>query len=364
VPPGDRKPLRVLQSSADPTRSGSVNPYTALLVASLPREEVRAEFFRWSAALTSRYDLLHMHWPEHMVRSPSRLRQVVKSSAMGLLLLRLRLQDKAVVRTVHNVRPHEETGPVQNWLLDQLESMTTTWVILNDTTPTPDPSRTVLIPHGHYRDSYHPVPGIQPEPGRLLTFGLIRQYKGIEGLLNAFRRLPESEGLSLFLAGRPDSAATREGVSRIAGTDPRINLDLRFLDEPELTAGIQRAEMVVLPYRDMHNSGAALLALSLNRPIIVPSTPTTEQLVKEFGSEWVVTYDGELDDRILSTAIADVRARSRAVEGVDMHTRDWSVLGQQLAAVYRDAVSRRGSRSARRRASRSVTPRPSASPPP
>ena len=205
VPPGERKPLRVLQSSADPSRSGSVNPYTKLLVESLPREEVRAEYFRWSAALTSRYDLLHVHWPEHMVRSPSRLRQVAKSSAMALLLLRLRLRDTAVVRTVHNVRPHEETSPLQNWLLDRLDSMTSTWVILNDTTPTPDPSRTVLIPHGHYRDSYHPVAGgsaatrsaadVRPHPA---VQGDRRPPRGLPAAARERRALPRPGGPAGF----------------------------------------------------------------------------------------------------------------------------------------------------------------------
>lgn len=335
------RPLVVVQSYADPARSGFMNPFKVLLVDSLPDARIRAEYFRWRAALLSRFDVLHIHWPEHLIRSSSRWRQLAKVSAMAVLLLRLRMRRTAIVRTVHNVRPHEAATRLEDWMLERLNTMTTAWVIMNDTTLTPDLEHTVLIPHGHYRDWYHPRSGVKQLRGRLLTFGLIRQYKGIEGLVRAFRSLPDGDRLSLAIAGKPDSAATGESVARMAGDDPRIELDLRYLDDEELTTAIQEAEAVILPYREMHNSGSALLALSLDRPIVVPSSATTEQLVEEFGDEWVITYQGELDDRVLADALDAVRTRTRGVEGVDMRTRDWASMGLALAAVYEDAVSRR-----------------------
>ena len=50
----------------------------------------------------------------------------------------------------------------------------------------------------------------------------------------------------------------------------------------------------MLPYRHMHNSGAALTALSLDRPVLVPETDVNRDLARETGPGWVVTFAGEL----------------------------------------------------------------------
>src|SRR5690606_20440538 len=94
--------------------------------------------------------------PENSLRHPRRIARAVKTLLFALFLLRLRLQGKAVVRTVHNVQPHESGTRAERRLLARLESMTTLWIILNEKTATPDAGRTVLVPHGHYRDWYTP----------------------------------------------------------------------------------------------------------------------------------------------------------------------------------------------------------------
>ena len=62
--------------------------------------------------------------------------------------------------------------------------------------------------------------------------------------------------------------------------------------------------MVVLPYRDLLNSGVGILALSLDRPVLMPETPSSLELRNDIGSEWVMTYEGELTPQVLSRALA------------------------------------------------------------
>ncbi len=69
---------------------------------------------------------------------------------------------------------------------------------------------------------------------------------------------------------------------------------------------------MVLPYREMHNSGAALTALSLNRPVLVPDNEVNRELAEEVGPGWVFRYDGELTGRHLLDALAAHRARPPA----------------------------------------------------
>lgn len=333
------RPLRVLQLLADPQRSDRPveNPYTALLIDSLPPERVQTAYFRWARILTERFDVLHVHWPENSLRHTRPLARLVKTGLFALFLARVRLQRTAVVRTLHNVRPHEEGSRAERRLLRRLDALTTLWIVLNETTPTPDSGRTVLIPHGHYREWYTPDAAIAPVAGRLLNFGMIRRYKGTEDLVSAFRAIDDASGLSLRVVGSAEDPAMAARLRALAADDPRITLDLRFVDDQTLADEVSASELVVLPYRAMHNSGAALMALSLDRPVIVPSSAATELLADEAGPGWVTTFDGPLDSEALTALI--VRARSAGRAGrPDLSARDWTALGSQLVDAYERAV--------------------------
>src|SRR3546814_10110494 len=57
------------------------------------------------------------------------------------------------------------------------------------------------------------------------------------------------------------------------------------------------ADAVVLPYRDIVNSGSALLALSRFRPVIAPRLGSLIELQGQVGEDWLWLYDGPLTGR-------------------------------------------------------------------
>ena len=104
-----------------------------------------------------------------------------------------------------------------------------------------------------------------------------------------------------------------------------------------------QAELVVLPYREMHNSGAALLALSLATPVLVPDNPVTRALAREVGEEWVRTYRGEVTAEALVEALCHVRQIPPGCRP-DLSARDWATAVRSHLAVYEAAMCRaRGS---------------------
>lgn len=281
---------------------------------------------------------MHFHWPEYMARHRSPLLRGVKCLLLWLFILRVRIARAALVRTVHNVAPHEVGPPLERWVLSHLDSATTMWIVLNAATPTVAPSRTRLLPHGHYRDWYQLQDATSSVPGQILTFGLQRAYKGTNTLIEAFGALPRASEFQLRICGKPATTQDRAEIAERAASNASVHVDLRFLTDAELAQEIGRSEVVVLPYRAMHNSGAALLALSLNRPIVVPRSAATDLLAEEFGQEWVFTYEGELSGAALQSALQRVRGTRRDHE-VDMKSRDWGHLARLLEQIYREAVS-------------------------
>jgi beta-1,4-mannosyltransferase len=329
--PGSR-PIRVLE--AFPAPGAHVNPYTFQLFDAFP-EDVEAEYFTWKRALVGDFDVFHIHWPEVKVRGATAIRSLVRGSLFLLVLVRVRLTRRALVRTLHDLRPHEAPNRLQQWVLDLCDRWTTLWIVLNRSTPVPGGAPSVLIRHGHYREWFDlstPVPTV---PGRLLNFGLVRRYKGVDRLVRAFRQLP-GEDLSLHVVGEVQDAATGKELADAAGADRRITVADAWADEDLLTREIRESELVVLPFRRITNSGSLLLALSLDRPVLAPAVGPIGEVADEVGPGWVQLFDGELDVDTLASALAAVRDVPRSVRP-DLSRRDWLPIGRQHAEAFREA---------------------------
>jgi beta-1,4-mannosyltransferase len=172
----------------------------------------------------------------------------------------------------------------------------------------------------------------------MLFFGQIRPYKQVEALIAAFRETTD-DSLALHVVGSPKSEELGLAIRRAADGDRRISLNLSHAADQELSAEIGEAELVVLAYQEMTNSGAALLALSLGRPVLVPASDATRELSNEVGPGWVLLFDGKVSGEILQSALRDLRdgSGSRA-ERPDLGQRDWSTIGRLHERVYRTAL--------------------------
>jgi beta-1,4-mannosyltransferase len=292
-----------------------------------------------------------------MLRRDGRAARLAARGRFALLMLRLQADRRiAVVRTLHNLGTHEAAGRTERLLLGWFDRRTDAWVALNEATPLPDPGRGSVVLHGDYRDWYagHEVPATVP--GRLLYFGLVRPYKGVERLLATFRELDLDDGgaeLSLHVVGRPATPQLGSLVAAACARDPRASARLDYVDDAALAREVGESELVVLPYQDMHNSGALLLALSLGRPVLVPRSAVTSALAAEVGADWVRTYPAdEGADRVADLTPDDVREALKAVREraatsrPDLSRRRWPRIAREHAEVYRRAVSRRRRRPA------------------
>ncbi|HET9657913.1 MAG TPA: glycosyltransferase [Kineosporiaceae bacterium] len=324
-----RRPV-VLQSVRPPT--ATTNPYVVQLVDAC-RELTDVDYFRWRRGILGRYDVLHVHWPEVMLRREGRTARLAAQLRFATLMLRVTVTRTPVVRTLHNAAAHEPGSRWENLLLTWCERLTRHWILLNPATPVPRPAPSRVIPHGHYRDWY-PVTGRAQVPGRVLHFGLIRPYKGLDVLLQAFRALPDPAA-SLRIVGRPTTPQLRALVEDACAADPRISSRLDHVDDAGLAQELEEAQLVALPYRNLHNSGALLLALSLDRPVLVPDGVTSRAMAAEVGPGWVLTVDGTLDAPALREALA---ATVRRPPGrPELSGRDWPAVAQAHLEVYRAA---------------------------
>lgn len=344
TPDASGRPLRVLLSFPPPR--DVYNPYTIMLTRAIRDEPgIAAANFSWRRALLGRYDVFHVHWPENLVSGRSPLKQLVRQGLFAGLLLRLRLSGTPLVRTVHNVDRPAGISRRESLLLDWADRWTTLWLILNEYTPVPEGAAVELLPHGHYRDWFADFPRDAPLPGRICYFGRLRRYKGVERLVSAFRLLDESRvgPVRLAIGGLPSTDDLVQALTDLIDGDERITLKLGFQSDADVVASVTGSELVVLPYVAMHNSGASLAALSLDRPVLVPDNEVTRSLSEEVGPGWVHLFRGELDAPILSETLQAIRTGDRA-ERPDLSRREWPASGACHARAYRRAVALAGGR--------------------
>ncbi|WP_354567041.1 glycosyl transferase [Glaciihabitans sp. UYNi722] len=327
--------MTVLQSF--PIPRPTTNPYLIMLGEALRRTPgVTVLNFSWKTALFGRYDVYHSHWPEILVGGRTPLRRLTRQALALMILIRLRLTRRPIVRTVHNVERPDGLTARESALLDVIDRQTTMRIRLNSTTRLPDGERFKTIPHGHYRDWFARYEPQEMQDGQIGYVGLIRRYKGVEGLVSAFRETEgRREGLTLRLGGNPSTSQLAASVASLADGDRRIELHLAYLSDAELVEIVTSSELVVLPYRFMHNSGGALAALSLNRPVLVPDNEVNRKLSDEVGSGWVHLFDGELTAESIITALDAAAVRA---DRPDLSARDWDRAGIEHADVYRAAI--------------------------
>ena len=127
------------------------------------------------------------------------------------------------------------------------------------------PERVHVIAHGafaHLADGPPQAPPFASEKPVVLCFGLMRPYKGIDLLLEAWR---EIDGAELWIAGMP-----RFDIADLRRRAPaNVRFVARFVDDTELPAYFQRADLVVLPYREIDQSGVLFTALAFGKPMLL-----------------------------------------------------------------------------------------------
>ena len=336
VSPTESDPGRLTIQQSFPNPRTETNPYIVMLKKSIEDQpDLRLRTFSWRNALLGRYDVFHVHWPEILVGGQSPLKAFVRRRLTRLLLAKLRATRTPIVRTMHNLSLPTGLSRGQVTLLRRFDRQTTLRIHLNTSTERTLPEAYETILHGHYRDWFAQYPKSNAIEGRLGYFGLVRRYKGLEGLLEAFSQTRSD--LTLRIAGRPSSDALIEGLGNLAGDDPRIQLTFKFLTEQELVDIATESELIVLPYLEMHNSGGVLAALSLDRPVLVPANQVNERLSQEVGEGWIFQYSGTLTPEILEATISKLRAAARAATP-NLTQRSWDDAGSQHGAAYRQAI--------------------------
>ena len=178
------------------------------------------------------------------------------------------------------------------------------------------PTSVHVIPHGAF-EHLAAVPGERPLPAELasvrkpvvLCFGLMRPYKGIDVLLDAWRSAAVDAELWIVGLPRMEIAGLRAAAPATVRWVPR------FVPDPEVAAYFRRADLVVLPYREIDQSGVLFTALAFGAPLVLSAVGGFPEVAAEGAAALVASGDPAALADELRRLLGDGAARAELAAG-------------------------------------------------
>jgi glycosyltransferase involved in cell wall biosynthesis len=202
-----------------------------------------------------------------------------------------------------------------------------------------DPAHVTVIPHGaftHLAGLTATLPPELPDPGPSVPVvalpGLLRAYKGIDVLLDAWRRFGTDPPGELWIVGMP-----RMELPAREALPPGVRLVPRFVTDAELAAVLRRADLVTLPYREIDQSGVLYAALGLGRPLLLSAVGGFPEVAATGAAELVAPGDPEALHAGLATLLADPGRRGALTAAAALAARttySFDAIAQRHIELY------------------------------
>ena len=256
-------------------------------------------------------DLIHISWPGPVVLHAHWFASVFTSAlseadAMGRLHKMIAAIDTFAERTgaqllwsAHNVFPHGNRFPKTNlalrrWIFERFEMlhvMDDSHVDVLEQAFGRSAPPVFCVPHMTYHgavpDSLDKATarahfGIARDAFVFGAFGSLQQYKNLDGFLDVFTAIADAHParpLAALVGGVPGDVDFARVLATRFGDDPRITLIPRMIEDAEIQYMHHGADVMVMPYRDTLNSGAAMMAATFERPFVMPDTIAAKAMV-------------------------------------------------------------------------------------
>jgi glycosyltransferase involved in cell wall biosynthesis len=203
-----------------------------------------------------------------------------------------------------------------------------------------------LVPRNSDRAKSRSLLGLPATGKVVLFFGQIKEVKGLDLLIEAFGRTHTKLGsATLVIAGKvwKDDFSRYQSLIDKHGLAGNCRTHIRYIPDEQIASYYAAADIVVLPYRRIYQSGVLLMAMSLGVPVLASDLPGMTEIV-ENGRNGFLFRSGDVDDLAdkLVAALND-SAALRSVADValnDMATRfGWNTIGQRTAAMYGELLT-------------------------
>lgn len=209
--------------------------------------------------------------------------------------------------------------------------------------------RATLIPHPNYINAYpdwnretaRETLNVKPDETVFLSLGAMRESKGPEELVQAFKQWQPAEKVRLILAGPIRFNTPVATLKAAAEQDPRIVYHPEYIADDRLGCYLRASDCAVLPYKEITTSGSLVLAMSFGLPVLAPNAWCFADLVDDSGG---VLYPLDSDHGLLS-GLQETMSRRDAFTSMGQRNFDYvrqdcppRQVADRTWAVYQQAM--------------------------
>jgi len=188
--------------------------------------------------------------------------------------------------------------------------------------------------------------GIGPNEKTIVFFGRISRYKGIDCLLAAFQSLLGKDPCyRLIIAGNPKKGSETlvDEIRLVSDREPakgKIILKAEFIPDEEMELYLKAADVLVLPYKDIFQSGILFLAYAFGLPVIATDVGSFREVIIE-GKTGFICKPGDPVDlaRIIEKFFTSDLYKNLNISRYEIKIRanrehSWDAVGESTRYVY------------------------------
>lgn len=214
--------------------------------------------------------------------------------SLGTVARQLKKQGCKVITILDNVIPHEQKffdKPLTTWFLKQNSGfIAMSESVQNDLLTLRPDAPHILKAHplyNHFGDKIDSAQarkelGIDPDKKTLLFFGLIRDYKGLDLLIEAVNQLDDS--YQLIIAGESYGSFDKyTGQIKDSRNPEKFKVFNRYISDNEVPLFFSASDVCILPYRSATQSGITSIAYHFELPLIATNTGGLSESIEKPG---------------------------------------------------------------------------------
>jgi len=300
----------------------------------------------------SKPDIIHIEWVPFIIKVPFELWFLKMVKKQGIKL----------VYTVHNVLPHD-TGEQHKEAYSKVYNIVDALICHTHSTKNQlitefaiSPEKIWVIPHGPlfydgdqitYTEARSQL-GYYDKQTIVLFFGIIRPYKGVEFLLQAWEKVVRRfTDTLLVLAGNGDSSYLQKitEIIKYLGLEDSVKTHFRFIPNEDLPIFYQSADIIVCPYKDISQSGVLLTGMAFGKPIVATAVEGFKETIRNGYNGLLVEYgdtQGLADALIHLIQLPEDRNKFGKANLAELDLKySWDIIAQKTMDCYRAVLEER-----------------------
>lgn len=246
--------------------------------------------FLWLLCLYKRPDVVHFQWLPFL--------EVVGIEKFFIRTMKFLSCKTSFVLTIHNVYPHNVNDKEEEKYkkrFKQVASCFSNFIVHTNITKNEviaefgiEAENINIVPHGIFIPSNFNWSSWKKktnEKWNLIMYGNQSYYKGTDVLVESLNYLPEEikDKIKLTICGDIQKSYYEQLKGIKTGVD--LKWIPSFVESKELYSMIDESDIILLPYREISQSGVLLLALYFKRPIIASDLPSFRETLFGFTNE-------------------------------------------------------------------------------